>query len=131
MQAKNKRSRTRSAGLGDTIVKVTKATGIDKLVHFVAGEDCGCEERRKKLNEWFPYRQTLCLTEAEHDYLKGFFATYNNRVEHEQQVELLKIYNRIFNTKRKTSTCAPCVRQVVDDFKFVMKEYKTEEDASN
>ena len=31
-----------SMGVGDTIQKVTKATGIEKLVKFVAGEDCGC-----------------------------------------------------------------------------------------
>lgn len=123
MQGKNQRRGTRSKGLGDTIAKITEATGIDKLVHFVAGEDCGCEERRKKLNELFPYRQTLCLTETEYEYLSAFFAAYNNRVEHEQQLELLKIYNRIFSTKRKSSTCAPCVRQVVDDLKHVMKEY--------
>ena len=32
-----------SKGLGDTIAKITKATGIDKVVKFIAGEDCGCD----------------------------------------------------------------------------------------
>ena len=36
-------AKKKSKGLGDTIEKVTKATGIKKLVEFVAGEDCGCE----------------------------------------------------------------------------------------
>ena len=35
---------TKSKGLGDTVAKITKATGIDKLVHKVVGEDCGCED---------------------------------------------------------------------------------------
>ena len=39
-----------SKGLGDTVAKITKATGIDKLVKFVAGEDCGCDERKEKQN---------------------------------------------------------------------------------
>ena len=38
----------KSKGLGDTIAKITEATGIDKLVKFVAGEDCGCDERKEK-----------------------------------------------------------------------------------
>ncbi len=38
----------KSKGLGDTIAKITEATGIDKLVKFVAGEDCGCDERKEE-----------------------------------------------------------------------------------
>ena len=48
-----------SRGLGDTIQKITEYTGIKKLVEAVteaAGiDDCGCEARRKALNEAFPY----------------------------------------------------------------------------
>jgi hypothetical protein len=50
-----------SEGLGDTIAKVTNALGIDKLAEEVAQamgkEDCGCNKRRKKLNEMFPYKK--------------------------------------------------------------------------
>ena len=48
-----KKKSTKSKGLGDTIAKVTKVTGIEKVVKFIAGEDCGCEERRIKLNNQF------------------------------------------------------------------------------
>ena len=41
-------------GLGDVIDAVTTATGIKAVVHAVAGEDCGCQKRREKLNEMFP-----------------------------------------------------------------------------
>ena len=43
----------KSKGLGDTIDKVTTATGLKKLVKMMS-EDCGCEERRQKLNEKIP-----------------------------------------------------------------------------
>ena len=33
-------------GFGDTIHAITKATGIEKVVKAVAGEDCGCKERK-------------------------------------------------------------------------------------
>ena len=43
-------------GLGDTIERITKATGIDKVAKKVLGDDCGCEERKQKLNKMFPYK---------------------------------------------------------------------------
>ena len=48
-----KRGRPKSKGLGDTIAKVTKATGIDKVVKAIAGDDCGCAERQEKLIKCF------------------------------------------------------------------------------
>jgi len=46
----------KSTGLGDTIAKLAKVTGIDRLVKSVVGEDCGCKERQSTLNKIFPYR---------------------------------------------------------------------------
>lgn len=43
----------KSKGLGDTIEKVTTATGIKKVVDAVAkatGKDCGCGKRKEALN---------------------------------------------------------------------------------
>ena len=47
----------KSKGLGDTIEKITTATGIKKVVKAVAGEDCGCGKRRDALNRAFPYKE--------------------------------------------------------------------------
>jgi hypothetical protein len=47
-----------SKGLGDTIEKITKVTGIKKVVDTVSkatGKDCGCGQRRDTLNRVFPY----------------------------------------------------------------------------
>ena len=49
---------TKSKGLGDSIEKITKATGIKKVVDTVAkatGKDCGCGARKNSLNKMFPY----------------------------------------------------------------------------
>ena len=46
----------RSKGLGDSIEKITKITGIEKVVKNIAGEDCGCKERKEALNKLFPYK---------------------------------------------------------------------------
>ena len=48
----------KSRGLGDSIEKFTKATGIKKAVDYVSektGKDCGCSKRKAKLNERFSY----------------------------------------------------------------------------
>ena len=46
----------KSKGLGDTIEKITKATGIKKLVDKLPGK-CNCENRKEMLNKAFPYKQ--------------------------------------------------------------------------
>tara|TARA_B100001093_G_C26728189_1_gene970947 strand:+ start:623 stop:781 length:159 start_codon:yes stop_codon:yes gene_type:complete len=49
----------KSKGLGDTIEKITKATGIKHVVETVSkatGKDCGCKKRQEKLNNMFPYK---------------------------------------------------------------------------
>jgi hypothetical protein len=45
-----------SRGLGDTVAKIAKATGIKAVVKAVVGKDCGCAGRQKKLNDLLPYR---------------------------------------------------------------------------
>ena len=47
----------KSKGLGDTIEKITKATGIKHIVEEVSGKDCGCNKRKDKLNKMFPYKK--------------------------------------------------------------------------
>jgi hypothetical protein len=50
-----------SKGLGDTIAKVTNVLKLDvlaeKVAHAFGEEDCGCNRRREKLNEMFPYKK--------------------------------------------------------------------------
>tara|TARA_R110000772_G_scaffold138053_1_gene247003 strand:- start:726 stop:905 length:180 start_codon:yes stop_codon:yes gene_type:complete len=53
-------SQIKSRGLGDSIEKFTKATGIKKVVDTVAkasGKDCGCNKRQDALNRAFPYNK--------------------------------------------------------------------------
>ena len=48
----------KSKGLGDTIAKITKVTGIKKVVNKVSevtGKDCNCGKRQSTLNRLFPY----------------------------------------------------------------------------
>ena len=107
----------KSEGLGDTIEKITKATGIKKAVKFLAGEDCGCDERKKLLNDMFRYNKPLCLNEEEYIYLKGFFSINKNIVNNIEQKELLTIHNRVFNTNKQNSSYGNCVKDLVNTMK--------------
>ena len=50
-----------SKGLGDSIEKITKVTGIKSIVDQVnklrGKKDCGCNERKEALNKKFPYKK--------------------------------------------------------------------------
>lgn len=118
-----KKKKKKSKGLGDTIAKVTKATGIDKAVKFIAGEDCGCDKRKEALNKLFPYNKPECLTEQEYEYLKEFFKINKIKLKYEEQVSLLNISNRVLHTKRKISNCGSCVKELITDCKKLFDNY--------
>ena len=111
-----------SEGLGDTVEKITKATGIKKAVKFIAGEDCGCDERKQKLNEMFRYKKPECLTEAEFDLIKMAIDTKKNRFTPDEQELFKKIYERIFKVKVE---CTPCsfAKVVWKDLTAVYNQY--------
>jgi len=123
----------KSKGLGDTIAKITEATGIDKLVKFIAGEDCGCDERKEKLNKLFPYAKPLCLTEDEFNTLDAYFKQNTNTLTSDEQTSLIAINNRVLNQKLTFSTCSSCLRDLVSKLRVIYNEYTPEEteNASN
>ena len=50
----------KSKGLGDTVEKITKATGVKTVFDIVSkglNIPCGCEHRKEKLNKMFPYKK--------------------------------------------------------------------------
>lgn len=117
----------KSKGLGDTIAKITEATGIDKLVKFVAGEDCGCDERKEKLNKLFPYAKPLCLTEDEFNTLDNYFKQNTNTLTSDEQTSLIAINNRVLNQKLTFSTCSSCLRDLVSKLRVIYNEYSPEQ----
>lgn len=118
---------TPSEGLGDTIEKITEATGIKKLVKWMVGEDCGCEERKQKLNELFPYKKVNCMLEEEYLFFKEWYDRNTDRIRPSEAMVLLKMYNRIFNRKEESTTCASCWREFIQKLTNVYNTYKEEE----
>ena len=118
---KRNNNKKQSIGLGDTVEKITEATGIKKVVKFLFGEDCGCDERKEKLNKWKPYIE--CLKHNEYKYLDEWFKHNKINVSYKERTELIKIYNRVFKKQQKDTTCGSCVRNIINDLKRVYNEY--------
>ena len=95
-----------SEGLGDTIAKVTEATGIKKAVKFLAGEDCGCDERQERLNKVFKYKKPECFNEDEYNYIADWIENGNDKLNSKQLKEMNVIYNRVFKKKFKCQKCS-------------------------
>ena len=120
-------AKKKAIGLGDTIEQVLEVTKIAKVAKWILGEDCGCEERKEKLNKLFPYSKPKCLTEEEHAYLTESKVLDKNVLIPSEQRELLKIYNRVFSQKRQPTSCGSCLREVVNGLQSVINEYKEDE----
>tara|TARA_R100000951_G_C2651218_1_gene184465 strand:- start:870 stop:1304 length:435 start_codon:yes stop_codon:yes gene_type:complete len=115
-----------SEGVGDTVAKITKATGIEKAVKFLAGEDCGCNDRKDTLNHLFPYNKPNCFTEQEFEVLDELFSNINWRLKTltgEDIKSLYVIYNRVMNTADKPSGCGSCVMGRLNKLERLYKEY--------
>jgi len=98
-------------GLGDTVEAVLTTTGIKKIFEiFVDGEDCGCDKRKEKLNELFPYRfKARCLTELEYNSWKDFKEVRTLKISWPQIVYVCDLYATVFNrqTWYPCSGCSP------------------------
>lgn len=112
-----------SEGLGDTVEKVLDKTGVAKVAKWVLGEDCGCDERKEKLNYLFPYQKPNCLEEDEFNYLAERVGKLN-KVTVEEQERLLQIYNRVFNDSAVMTNCGTCfLNNVWKKLERVYNEY--------
>jgi len=116
---------TKSKGIGDDIAKLTKATGIDKLAKKVLGDDCGCEERRKKLNQMFPhFRNIRQFTEDEIKIYEDIIPVIekNKQIKAEQKIVINNLYKSIFGNKPKWSNCGNCNIKIIDNLKKVYEK---------
>ena len=104
---------TKSKGLGDSIEKVLKKTGIDKVAKKVLGDDCGCEERKQALNKMFPYAKVRQFTEDEMSIYESVLPRIKGTISGADQSTLVKLYNKVFNANKKPSSCGSCVQQTV------------------
>ena len=121
-----------SKGLGDTIAKITKATGIDKVAKKVLGDDCGCDKRKEALNKMFPYANVRQFTDDEMSIYESVLPRIKGTISGQDQATLVKLYNKVFNANKKTSSCGSCVQQTVAQLaKVYVNSCKIEDNESD
>ena len=121
------REKKKPKGMGDVVETVLEKTGVAKVAKWIMGDDCGCNERRDKLNKMFPFRNAKCLTEDEYDFLHLWFAKARHKITHDEHQRILDIYNRVFSEKHKISQCSSCIKTKVQELNRLYLEYTPNE----
>ena len=123
-------AKKKSKGLGDSIEKLTEVTGIKKVVEMFSeatGIDCGCNERKEKLNNLFPYNRNInCLNESDYTKLTKYLSAQQTTLTPIEQQEISDIYFNVFNYRLQISSCASCWKGKLDELRRVYNEYKVD-----
>lgn len=105
----SKRTKTKSKGLGDTVEKITEATGIKKVVEALT-DDCGCQERKEQLNKLFPYATTMTPEQkAQYEAVikpaadKGVLSADAQRLAND-------MYRDVLGFKARFTRCGSCLK---------------------
>lgn len=121
-------AKKQAQGLGDTVEQITEATGIKKAVEMFSkatGIDCGCDERKEKLNKLFSYNRNInCLTEKDYNLLTDLVG--KNQLTPDDQKILTDIYYNVFNYRLQLSSCGSCWAGKVQELRKVYNEYKVD-----
>jgi hypothetical protein len=120
-------AKKQAKGLGDTIEQITEATGIKKAVELFSkatGIDCGCDERKAKLNELFSYSRTVnCLTESDYNILTELIDPKKSSLTPEEQSKLSEVYFNVFNYRLQLSSCGSCWAGKINELRQVYEQY--------
>lgn len=122
-QSEKKSQEIKSTGLGDTVEKVFRKTGIDKLAKAVLGEDCGCDKRQELLNSLFPYGKYNAPTDEELDTIQWLFERGRSTISGSMVKEVYSVYNRIFNDKLQPTNCSSCFKPVKQKLLKIHNEF--------
>ena len=118
-------------GVGDTIAAITKATGIDKAVKAVVGEDCGCKERQERLNQMFPYYTPL--SDADMELIKEHLKPAWDKafITRDETHILWEIYDRTFRKPASRSSCKSCRKEQLRRIIEVYEQSCTSQEAES
>jgi hypothetical protein len=112
-------------GLGDTLEEMTKKLGVDKIAKMVLGDNCGCEERKKKLNQMFPnFKNIRQFTKDEIKIYDEVIPTINKngRVTPNEKKIVNVLYKAVFDQEPQWKSCSPCNKRIMSNLKKVYEK---------
>ena len=110
----------KSKGLGDSIKKLTDATGISWFVEKMI-PNCGCDNRQEWLNETFPYkhaktRERVILTEEQRSKLENLLDEVKpDQITKEQNARLTALHNEVFGRGKRPKMCGKCIKETMTE----------------
>jgi len=124
-------------GLGDIVENITTATGIKTFVSlFLKGDDCGCEERKKTLNQVqftnHKTKQVRCFTEDQYNDYTNYRKVRTLKYEQEHVALLIKLYAHVFAIQyNQRDLCSNCggayniIKKIETNLDIVYDTYST------
>ena len=115
----------KSKGLGDTISKITAATGIRAVVDKVSeltGIDFKCQERKEALNKLYPYSRQMTEDEIKiyDEVVPGI--ELRQRLNREEKTIIATLYKGVFGQNPQWKSCSPCNKKIMDNLKKVYEK---------
>lgn len=96
----------------------------------ITGADCGCEERKEKMNKLFARKRlkARCITADEYYQLTEVLKIQNRRIPSKQQREIARFYSVIFGTRYEVwcDSCPEIWKAHIKDLEGVRDLYKSE-----
>tara|TARA_R110002020_G_scaffold164573_1_gene351383 strand:- start:22848 stop:23216 length:369 start_codon:yes stop_codon:yes gene_type:complete len=115
----------KSKGLGDDIKKIADKTGISTLVEKIFGDDCGCDERREKLNKLFPnFKNIRPFTTDEKKVYESLIPEIHKKkhISPNEKKYLNVLYKAVFNSEAQWSNCGKCNIKTLENLRRVYEK---------
>ncbi len=102
--------KSKAQGLGDKVAAVTKATGIEKIVKTFFGDDCGCDERRERLNKMFSRPVKMMDSAQRKFFAEEIMTRYKSGQNLTRHIgdAFYKLYEELLSKKKQRTTCTSC-----------------------
>ena len=127
----NKIGRYATEGLGDKIENVLEKTGVKKVVKAIFGDDCGCDERKEKLNNLKLFKNKKrtpinCFTEEDYNRYKNYVERRTlTSIKIPKEAEFLnEMYIKIFATHISIDRICPSCSRVSPETKQLFQALK-------
>ena len=105
-------SKKTAKGLGDVIENLIP-DAVKDVVEKIAGEDCGCSERKSWLNKRFPFFKTLSDSDKKTWENRLEPAMKKGKLQRGDQEQVIAIYHRTFGKMHRKSSCGSCVEKLM------------------
>ena len=88
---------------------------------MIAGDDCGCEERKRKLNEKFPRLANIRMTDRHKHIYESVVvpAKQAGRIDRIANIAVKEMYRELGLGKLRITACPSCAKKVLNQLEKI------------